>query len=416
MLKVKEDVERMNEDISNKFRRQDGESVLDYIERVLPMKEQYLLTWQQMADIINEECGVQYSESFYRKGGYVGRFSSYDKVENQCTDEKCDETSEEKRIRVLLNELKREKVKLSDERTQNNAYVRRISREETLKEIAKEVAHTIGERKMLTPSLISGDDFGEKEAILELSDWHYGIICDSYWNKYNPDIAKERLSKLLSRTVELCKLSGVRTIHVVNLSDLVCGRIHLSLRLESRYDVVTQTEHVAEMMAEFLSSLSDEGFNVEYYDCSDNHSRVEPNRGDSLDLESFYRFIPWYLKVRLNGYNRISINENEYDADIVSFTSLGHRILGVHGDKDKPNLVVDSLSMMTKERPDLILTAHMHHFSADEKNEVLVVSNGSMMGTDTYAKNLRLTSKPSQNLIIVSDDCVMETLYRIVLD
>lgn len=396
-------------DISDKFfEREENESVLDYIERVIQVKDDVGLTWEQLAHIINEACDMKYSESFYRKGGYINKFSVIGENEVATI------SDEESRIRELLQKVKREKVKLSDERIQNNAYIRQISREETLREIAREIAETIGSNKML-PEPNECVAIGDKEAILQISDWHYGITCDSYWNKYDPDIAKVRLSKLLKKTTDICKRDGVTRIHVVNLSDLICGRIHLSLRLESRVDTVTQTEQVSEMLAEFLASLSNSGLIVEYYDCTDNHSRIEPNKSDSWDLEAFSRFIPWYLKVRLANYYNIHLNNNEYDPDIISFTSMGHRVLGVHGDKDKPNAVVDSLSMMTKERPDMILTAHMHHFSADEKNEVVVVSNGSMMGTDNYAKNLRLSSKPSQNLIIVSEENVMETLYRIVL-
>ena len=68
---------------------------------------------------------------------------------------------------------------------------------------------------------------------------------------------------------------------------------------------------------------------------------------------------------------------------------------GVHGHKDKPEKVVDNLILMTKQDYELILTSHLHHFSCDEKNEVLVVSNSSLMSTDDYAAKLRLSAKPS---------------------
>ena len=34
---------------------------------------------------------------------------------------------------------------------------------------------------------------------------------------------------------------------------------------------------------------------------------------------------------------------------------------------------------------DLILTAHMHHFSSEEQNETMRISNGSLMGTGDCA-------------------------------
>lgn len=41
------------------------------------------------------------------------------------------------------NQLVKERMKISDERVQNNALLRRISREETLKEIAADYASTM---------------------------------------------------------------------------------------------------------------------------------------------------------------------------------------------------------------------------------------------------------------------------------
>ena len=37
------------------------------------------------------------------------------------------------------------------------------------------------------------------------------------------------------------------------------------------------------------------------------------------------------------------------------------------------------------------------------------------MGTDNYAESLRLDSAPSQNIIIVTEDNVAETIHRVIL-
>ena len=71
---------------------------------------------------------------------------------------------------------------------------------------------------------------------------------------------------------------------------------------------------------------------------------------------------------------------------------------------------------MTRANYDLILTAHLHHFSADEQFSTVVVSNGSLMGVDDYAETLRVCSKPSQSLIIVSEKSVAESIHRIVVE
>ena len=158
--------------------------------------------------------------------------------------------------------------------------------------------------------------------------------------------------------------------------------------------------------------------NIEYYDCLDNHSRLEPIKSDSLDLESLARIIPWHLKFRFKDNQNINIRCNDFSDDIIAFSIMDGQwsIGGVHGHKDKPAKVIDSLTMLTKVKFDMILTAHLHHFNADEKNETLQVSNGSLMGTDQYAFDLRLSSKPSQNIILANYRTPMYDLHRVVLD
>ena len=397
------------------FRKNEDEATQDYIDRVCAIRTDYKLTWEDLADIINAACDLNYSESYYRKH-YVNKMREAlaredvaQVIEEKPIDYKTQQINE---LNDLLFKVQKERVKLSDERIQRNADVRQLSREETIKEIAENFAKTMNKEKLLSTNI---PDFytGNKAAILEISDWHYGIEINNYWNQYNTEIARQRISNLLKQVIETCKQNDVKEIHVVNLSDLICGRIHLPLRLQSRIDVITQIMEVSEILAEFLTSLS-ETMKVHYYDCLDNHSRIEPNKKNAVDLESFVRITTWYLKERVGDY--VSIHENMFGEDIIFFNIKGFNIAGVHGDHDKPQQVVDNLSLMTHRNFDLILTAHRHHFSCDEKNEILVVSNGSLMGTDEYAKDLRLSSTPSQNLILVGDFNVAECIYRIIVN
>ena len=388
-----------------------NESFDAYRLRVYKMKQlgSCDLRWTDIAEMFNITYGVLKDESKWRKEAKEMLISNVEDVTNE-------EESTKEDLKELILKFKKERVKLSDERIQNNAYIRQLSREETLKEIALEVVKEMSSKKLLETDIkthYTSDD--SCEAILQLSDWHYGIDIDSFWNKFNPDICKQRVSKLLAETIEFCHFFGVSKLHIVNLADLICGRIHLTLRLQSRIDVITQVMAVSEILAEFITELTNHGVMVEYYDCLDNHSRLEPVKSDSLDLESLVRITPWYLKERLKGNYNVNINANYYDEDIISFDVMGYKIAGVHGHKDRPGKVVEGLTLMTKQNFDLILTAHLHHFNSDEKNEVVVLSNGSLMGTDQYAKDLRLSSIPSQNLILVNNKSVIDYIHRVVL-
>ena len=389
----------------------ENETFDEYRFRVYKMKQlgSCSLKWTEIANMFGEHFGMFKDESKWRKEAKELLICN---VENATSPEE----GVKENLRDLILEMKKERIKLSDERTQNNAYIRGLSREETLKEIALEVVQQMSNKKMLDSDIkTSYVSKGDCEAILQLSDWHYGIDVNTFWNVFNPDVCKQRVSKLLKETIEFCHFFGVSKLHIVNLADLICGRIHYTLRLQSRIDVITQTMEVSEILAEFINELTTNGVFVEYYDCLDNHSRLEPDKSASLNLESLVRITPWYLKERLKDNQNVRINANYYDEDIIDFEVMGYKIGGVHGHKDKPGKVVEGLTLMTKQNFDLILTAHLHHFNSDEKNEVVVVSNGSLMGTDYYAKDLRLSSIPSQNLILVNNKSVIDYIHRVIL-
>ena len=392
-------------DVSEALQRKPDESFDDYAHRICQEHAYngFPKTWQDVADVVNSQWGTSYTESKFRK--YWKSLP--------VTDVNPSSTNEENPYADILAEIKKERVKLSDERTQNNAYIRRISREETLKEIAREAVDKMSVKQILPP-YVKKNYSGEAEAILTIGDWHYGIVCDNYWNKYDPDVAEQRIVKLKDEVIRRIQENRCKVIHVVNLSDLISGRIHMTIRLQNRIDVITQIIKVSEIVAEFLADLSNYA-EVHYYDCLDNHSRLEPCKEQSIDLESLVRIIPWYLRGRVNSPN-IHIHDNEFGDDIINFKCMGYEVVGVHGDRDKPLQVVDNLTLMTHKHYDLVLTAHLHHFGGDEKNQTVVLSNGSLMGTDSYAEKLRLTSRPSQNLIIATKDSVASVIYRILLD
>lgn len=389
--------------MTNTLQRSPEETGEHYFRRMLALKCLEGWTWQELADILNEEFDWNLSSDAYRKRA--------SKVKDLMPTDEEDEED----LDIELDEVIKERIKLRDERNQINSIARRITREETLKEMVKEAVSMMDETFKLLPSKTESGEVSSKAGILQLSDLHYGIEIDNYWNKYNPEICKERLSELRDKIIEIAKKEKIQYLYVINLGDLISGRIHAPLRINSRMDVVSQTQQISELVAQFLAELSRHFAKIEYYDCLDNHSRVEPIKEKSLDLESLARFVAWYLKERLRDFRNIIINDvNKYAPDIITFRVFTHKVVGVHGDKDKPSNVVQNMSLMTKEHYDLVLTSHRHHFSADEINQTLLISNGSLCGVDEYSEKLRLSAYPSQNLIIVSPGNVMEALYRIV--
>jgi hypothetical protein len=325
-----------------------------------------------------------------------------------------DENYETKELYDLIQDLKKERIKIRDERNTLNEYIRKEARRDANKELALECVDRISKEKPFEITNIRNKE-GNKKGILVISDFHYGEIVDNFSNTYNTKIARDRIKLLIEKTIYYGLLNKISTLYLINLNDLISGLIHLRLRLESREDVITQTLEVSDILCDMIYELQ-KHFNIEYYDCSDNHSRLDANKKDALPMESFTRIIKNIVQKRFCDFKNVNINDNRFGDDIISFNIFDFNYAGVHGDKDNFATVVSNLSLMTKQNYDVILTAHKHHFACDEQNETVVISNGSLMGTNSFAKDLRLASKASQTMIIVDKECSCESIHRLILN
>ena len=379
--------------------RRPEESESEYKNRIYLYRDIYGLTWEDIADIINSELNTNYSADKYRKESY------------RVLDDKH---SQILKVDDKLLEYKKEKIKLNDQRTQITALTRLAAREEAFKDIAIEVANNISKEKILDiPKRINIKN-EEKKAILCIGDWHYGLEVDLFYNTYNTEIAVERITNLLNSVIIKIEEHNIDDLYIINLGDMISGRIHLPLRINNRIDTVQQTIEISEILSEFLSTLS-QYTHINYISVSDNHSRVEPNKKESLNTESFARIIDWFLQERLSNNKNIDFIENTFSEDFAIFSVFDHCIVAVHGDKDPQRGIVDRLNSYMQGHIDLLISAHRHHFTADENNFTEFYCNGSLIGQDQYSADLRLNSKPSQLLFICTPENFSEIIYKIKL-
>lgn len=380
------------------------------------------MTWDDVAVVVNHELNQNSSSNKYRKE-FNKKFRSY--ILKDCGIDDVEDGQSDAEILLQsvtkqLESIRKEKTVLNDIRRDANAQLRAFDRIEYMRQISHEFAEEMAKHlddykfdSYVTNKL--KDEY--KEGILLIGDWHFGIEIDEYLNNYNPSVAKERLQNVLNACIERAYKEGIKVINVLNLGDLISGRIHSQLRMQSRMDAVHQTHEVEHLLVNFLMKLS-EHFQVEYWDCLDNHSRVEPNKKESLQLESFAKQIHWYVEDIFNlvkTKHPITVHENRSD-DIIVAHICGHRIVGVHGDKDDPKNIVRKMSAFLSKRPDVLAMAHRHHFMAEEQNRCMVICNPSLMGSDQYALDGRLESAPAQLFIVATKDNPVENIYRLLAD
>lgn len=243
------------------------------------------------------------------------------------------------------------------------------------------------------------------EGVLLISDWHYGEKFENYYSKYDTEIAKKRINKVLYDTINLCKRNNTTVLNVLNLGDMFAGMIHVTNRIEAEYDVITQVMQVSELLANFLYVLGQNIPTVTYRSCLDNHSRLSKDYKEHVEKENVGRLIDFWLEERLKNQNsNVKIVKDNIDENIGKFKlQNGKNFVFAHGHLDQINSVFQTMTGLTQEFIHYCALGHYHTGKFKEYNGFRVIVNGSMVGSDPYAFNKRLFSEPSQTLLIFDD-------------
>lgn len=293
------------------------------------------------------------------------------------------------------------------EREWVNAY-RRLIREDVridnLKDEIRLVVDKLNALPAITPKEINLDpNLFKTEAVLLFSDLHIGVDCDNYYNKYNLEIAQERVSKLLTDVTYYCYLNNVQKLNILNLGDLINGNIHLSSRIEQEMDVIEQVMYAAEILSQFLNELTRLGIEITYRSVSDNHSRVIADKNQHIEKEQFSRLIDWYVAERLKNTS-VQMIESSIDFGVGKFKVFDKTIMFAHGHQGNKNSSFQEFVGLNREWVDYICLAHYHSPAIKDYQGCKVIINGSIVGSEQYAFSKHLFTKPSQKLLIFQEN------------
>ena len=327
------------------------------------------------------------------------------------TDDKEDEYFKE--LRLQRQELAKEIVKVRDERTE----LRRLIREEARKESYKDqIIRSISEHehsplfydetKQFTGILKTDNDL-----IVSCTDIHAGIEIDNYFNKFDEKILRDRFNKYLDKIFEVQLRHGSENAFVI-LSELVSGIIHNELRIENNQNLIEQFLTVTDYLAEFLSELSYRFNTVNVYICPGNHSRISPKKEDSLKGENIDHLAIPFLEAKLQNFKNIVFNRNMIEESIAMFNVRGNVVMSSHGDKDQPSSVVQKFTLLFGIRPSIVYLGHRHTNGLSTVYNTKVIESGTLSGTDNYALDLRLNSRPSQTISVITNDG-LDCLYDV---
>lgn len=394
----------------------DSESEEQYIWRLGQAKDtgQLDMNWNELTDIINRELGYEdkpFSEAAFRK--------PYQQAKRYFEAGVFNDLGGKEYLRELQSkkqELTKEQVKVRDERNELNRVLREEARKESYRD---QILRSIKEHHF-APLLYDDNKCcgivpdQNNDLIVSMTDLHTGIEINNAFNKFNESILKDRLNQYLNKIFEVQNRHNSENVYVI-LSELVSGIIHLGLRIENNQNLIEQFLTATDYISQFLAELSYRFNNVSVYVCMGNHSRISPKKDDSLKGENMDLLAIPFLSAKLQNFKNIEFNQNMVEKSIAIFNVRGNTVMSSHGDKDDPRTVVQKFTMLFGTCPDLVYLGHRHTNGLSTVYNTKVIQSGCMSGTDEYALDLRLHSKPSQTISVVTKDG-LDCLYDVVFN
>lgn len=389
------------------IKKKDNESIKQYKIRLCENKVEYGLTYPVIAELVSDELGHVINEKTIRMW-YKDYTEGYSDAKNDMiTSDDLIQEYEDKRI-----QFEKAKVKFYDQRKLYNQYIRTDARNEELYNCVKESLSNIEPYPSYNVNISKNTLLGDNDLFIGFNDVHYGQVIDLYWNKYNPDILKERLDKYLDNIIKIKNTHNSENAYVCCNGDVISGKIHKQIEVSNCEVVTDQIKHASEIISWFLAELSHYFKNVYFSLVSGNHSRIDPkkeaSKGDRLD-----KLVPWYLEARLQNINNIKFIPNEID-DTMSLCNIrGKNYLGVHGDYDSFSSSLKLISMIN-EPIYCVHMGHKHHNASDWTQKYKNIMSGSFSGIDNHCVEHRIDGR-AQQMVCVCDDSGILCEYNIDL-
>lgn len=386
------------------FRLFENETPNQAIYRICKHKDE-IGTWEDVRNVLNDMLGENLSSSAYRK-----KFQYFEQIMKDNEDLFFENKNYLDDLKEMKREIQKEKIKLSDERTELKKLYREQARRESFLDVVKR-AMSEDVEPLLEPNHIGGFNYADNDLIVSLTDIHTGIEINNAFNKFNENILRKRFNTYLQKILEVRERHNSENCYVI-IGEVVSGIIHNNLRIENNLDLMQSFKLVATLISDFLTELSKYFNDVHVYINEGNHSRILPNKEDNIQGENVDVLVPFYLKARLQLIDNIFIHENEVMEEIAMFKVRGNIVMSAHGDNDKVSSVVQKFTMLFDVKPDLVYLGHRHTNAMETVYDTKVIQSGCLSGTDNYALSKRLRNKAEQTISVITEDG-LECLYDV---
>lgn len=379
------------------YKRFENETDEELIYRITGEKEQ-IGSWQDVADILNELLGTEYTESKFRK-----QRQAFDKMLAANQSKFADSDAQLKEIEIQKRELEKEKVKLRTEKLEYSRWLREDARDELITEKIVEAIEKLQPLKL--PEYIR-PIHSNNSYLLCFADCHYSIefsikdLFGNIINEYSPEIFEKRMWDLFNQIIELVQEKHINELNIWELGDGIQGLLRLNSQLmQLRYGVIDSAVNYGHFLANWLNELS-KHVRIKFQmvmDSNHNQLRLVNAPKNAFVDENMSKVIMLAIKLELSNNPNITIIENPTGLNFGQLST--YQVLGIHGEVKNLSKALDNYSRAYQTPISYIIGAHVHHVLSNEVGiNQEAISIRSMIGVEPYGMSLPATSNAGASL------------------
>ena len=287
-------------------------------------------------------------------------------------------------------------------RIRNKSFREQARLENSLVAMSEEIRSLLGKydfSKFTKKHDIRGD---KSAGIIHLSDLHLNELVSIDGNKYDFDIASQRLKQFATKCKEYLKLHNIKNVLVANTGDILNSDRRLDEYLSQASNRTNATMLAVYLLEQFLIDLNQD-FNLKVAQVSGNESRVkdEPGWSDIVLSDNYDWLIFNILRHSLRtakGIEFILGNPQELCVSVAN-----QNILLLHGQQLRSNIEESIQQIRGKyaelgKTIDFVIFGDIHSVRIGET----YARGSSMVGANAYSfSGLQLASRASQNVYVV---------------
>lgn len=400
------------------FERYPGESDDQLFLRVCSCKDS-IGSWSKVAEILNKLLNNNFNESTYRK-----RFREFNRIDEAVLNAKNNAFDFDKRHKILLDDIRKERIKLQTINAERNRIDRAEARQELFYEQVGQFVKAVEPPEFKELQI----DDNDTEYLLCLSDIHYNADFESINNVYSPAIAVDRFSKIIEYVKNFTKEKHIRKLNILELGDTIEGMIHLNdLRINDS-SFVKSIVDASRLIAGFLNEIS-QYVKVDYYHTpTSNHTQVRAfhAKRNELPTEDVEYIIGHYIHDLLVTNPRVVVHLAEEGNEYISFNMNNQIIYGLHGHNVKNiDNIMSEICSVTTDLPDFVFMGHYHSrkeitvsevHGSDYSYDTEIIVCPSFVGSDPYSDSLWKGTTAAVNIYGITEKHGHTETYKIVLN